>query len=79
MESQFTSAGINQTSHQINMTVQLELFSAVPGSDETVDVESQFLIAETVLVGKVPESFTNVTGDDRETIGKIFDYADTQQ
>lgn len=79
MESQFTSAGINQTNHQISMTVQLELFSAVPGSDETVDVESQFLIAETVLVGKVPESFTNVTGDDRETIGKIFDYADTQQ
>ena len=79
MESRFTSAGINQTSHQISMTVQLALFSAVPGSEETVDVESQFLIAETVLVGKVPDSFTNVTGDDRDTIGKIFDYAGTQQ
>ena len=79
MESRFTSAGINQTSHQISMTVQLALFSAVPGSEETVDVQSQFLIAETVLVGKVPDSFTNVTGDDRDTIGKIFDYAGTQQ
>lgn len=74
MSSAFESAGINQTNHQIMMDIQLQLFPAVAGSRQTIDVETNVIVAETVLVGKVPDSFTDVNGDNRDIVGKIFDY-----
>ena len=76
MSSAFQSAGINQTNHQIMMSVQVLLHAAIPGYDSTATVDTNFIIAETVLVGKVPDSFTDVDGDKSDIVGKIFDYAE---
>lgn len=75
MSSRFESAGINQTSHQIMMTIEIILYAAIPGFDSSTTVETTFMIAETVLVGKVPDSFTDVDGDKSDLVGKIFDYS----
>ena len=75
--SEFGDAGINQTNHQVYMNVTVRFFVAIPSLYyTTVEVSSVFLVAESVLVGDVPDSFTSVNDDRSDLIGKIFDYAD---
>ncbi len=75
--SEFGDAGINQTNHQIYLNITVRFFVAIPSLYySTVDVSSVFLIAESVLVGDVPDSYTSVNDDRSDLIGKIFDYAD---
>jgi sporulation protein YunB len=58
--SKFTSAGINQTLHQITLTVQAEITAIIPGYTSSVLVETEFIVAQTVIVGYVPESYTHI-------------------
>ncbi len=60
--SDFESAGINQTSHRLVMDITVTLYAAIPGNDATTTLETSFIIAETVLVGKVPDTFLDVDG-----------------
>ena len=62
MSSYFESAGINQTSHRLVMDITVTLYAAIPGNDATTTLETSFIIAETVLVGKVPDTFLDVDG-----------------
>lgn len=59
IRSEFSSAGINQTCHQLFVELEVELFAALPGEPETVTVKSEFLLAETILVGEVPDLYAN--------------------
>lgn len=74
VDSVFTAAGVNQTTHRIEMKITVDLFIAVPTAHTSVRVETPFIIAESVLLGKVPDAYTVVTGDDQSTTGQIFDY-----
>ena len=38
------------------------------------DVSGDFLIAETVIVGNVPESFTHVVSEDKDIVDAINDF-----
>ena len=76
MHSAFTSAGINQTNHTITLEVQAQIVTAIPGYMTTQEVTTSFVVAETVLVGEVPDSFTEVTGDMAGDLGKIFAFGD---
>ena len=58
--SKFTSAGINQTLHQITLTVQAEVTAIIPGYTSSVLVETEFIVAQTVIVGYVPDSYTHI-------------------
>ena len=58
--SRFSSAGINQTLHQITLTVSTDISAIIPGYTTSVNVETEFIIAQTVIVGYVPESYTHV-------------------
>ena len=62
MSSYFESAGINQTSLRLVMDITVTLYAAIPGNDATTTLETSFIIAETVLVGKVPDTFLDVDG-----------------
>ncbi len=72
--SQFTSAGINQTKHSITMEVTANVTIILPRDSISTEVHSQVVIAETVLVGSVPESYTNIV-DTRDLIEQGIDYA----
>ena len=62
--SEFTSAGINQTLHRIIMQVEVELTAIIPGYNKNMTVGSNFIVAETVIVGEVPHAYTRIiTGD----------------
>lgn len=55
LKSDFDSAGINQTSHRISAVVTAEVRSALPIYSFTTKVEFEFLLAETVIIGDVPD------------------------
>ena len=54
------TAGINQTKHQINLEVIVDVEILVPWGTETAQVVSEVLIADTVVVGHVPETYLNL-------------------
>lgn len=56
-QSEFTSAGINQTVHRVNMLVSMELMIMLPSGTITETVSSSVYVAETVLLGEVPEGY----------------------
>lgn len=56
----FDDAGINQTRHQILLEVTATTFAIARFCKTSSEVSTNFVIAETVIVGKVPQYFTNV-------------------
>ncbi len=61
-ESDFTQAGINQTLHQINMTVSVDVAILVLGKTESFTISSQVVVAETIIVGQVPDTLLQTGG-----------------
>ena len=55
--SRFESAGINQTRHSIYLEVASDLSVVLPGRTNRFTVTTQVLIAESVLVGDVPDTY----------------------
>lgn len=65
LRSKFEGAGINQTRHQIICDVKVGVSAILPGCSSYTEVENSFTVSETVLLGSVPDSFTNVdTGEE---------------
>ena len=61
-ESRFTEAGINQTLQQLTMTVSVDVAILVLGATELFTVSSQVVVAETIIVGQVPDTFFQTGG-----------------
>ena len=58
-ENAFTSAGINQTKHQIYLVVDVYVSILLPGFSTTTKLSNTYSVAaETVIVGSVPENYT---------------------
>ena len=53
------TAGINQTKHQISLLVIVDIDVLVPWGTESAQVCTELLIADTVVVGQVPETYLN--------------------
>ena len=60
--SNFTEAGINQTLQQLNMQVSVDVAVLILGKTNYFTVTSQVVVAETVIVGQVPETFLQTGG-----------------
>ncbi len=58
--SQFESAGINQTRHRIFLTLNAYVRVVIPNANQTVRSRVQVPIAESIIVGNVPNSFIDV-------------------
>lgn len=56
----FTSAGINQTYHQIMLDVTVTVKILLPGDTLTTEVSTQVCAAETVIVGSVPSTYLQI-------------------
>lgn len=54
------TAGINQTKHQVNLEVIVDIDILVPWGTESTQVITEVLIADTIVVGQVPETYLNV-------------------
>ena len=72
--NEFTSAGINQTKHQIILTVDVSVSILLPGFTTDTEVSNSFIVAETVIVGAVPETYTSFTTESGTYIEDTKDY-----
>lgn len=60
--STFTQAGINQTLHRLNMHVSVDVAVLILGQTSSFTTNSEVVVAETVIVGEVPETFLHTGG-----------------
>ena len=60
--SDFTEAGINQTLQQLNMEISVDVAVLVLGKTNYFTVSSQVVVAETIIVGQVPDTFLQTGG-----------------
>ena len=57
-DNQFSSAGINQTRHRILLDVDVHVSILLPGLTTYTKVSNEISVAETVIVGGVPGTYT---------------------
>ena len=58
-ETQFMEAGINQTIHTINLVISVDIEILLPFAYSVMTVESEMPIAQTLIVGTVPDAYFN--------------------
>ncbi len=58
--TEFESAGINQTRHKISLEASATVKIVVPSGTEPITVHASIPVAETILVGDVPDSYIQV-------------------
>lgn len=73
-DSTFLSQGINQTRHTIELKLNIRMSIALFTKPRTFEVEDGIVIADTVIVGKVPNSYTDINKADGELIGDVVDF-----
>ena len=71
-DNQFSSAGINQTRHRIILNVDVHVSILLPGLTTYTKVSNEISVAETVIVGGVPETYTYFS----TTPDEVENYAD---
>lgn len=78
IENEFYESGINQTLHRIVAKIDVKAYALLPFSTEEITINTEYCIAETVIVGKVPEAYTKINrlNDELEEsdIDDIFDF-----
>lgn len=65
--SELSEAGINQTLHRITLHITAEMTAIIPCYSTTVEISSDYLLAESVIVGTVPSYYTKVISGDSST------------
>ncbi len=60
LTSSFTSAGVNQTCHRISAVVTADIKSSIPLYTFSAEAAFEFVLAEKIIVGDVPETVLNL-------------------
>lgn len=63
--TEFESAGINQTRHKIILVLKTSVRMVIPARVRQVEIISSVSIAESIIVGDVPETFVDVNDKDK--------------
>lgn len=63
--SEFISAGINQTRHRMYLEIGCEVTIVIPTGNNNVNIVSQVVVSECLIVGKVPNSYIYVDEFDK--------------
>jgi len=58
--SEFSASGVNQTRHAIYLKVSAVVYLLIPGEILPIEVEQRVCVAETVIVGQVPDTYLNL-------------------
>ncbi len=74
-EHEFRSAGINQVLHRVVVKIKICGSLIVAGYKKSITTETSAIASQTVIVGKIPQNFTNVIEEESDnTAGLINDY-----
>ena len=66
----FQTAGINQTRHRVSLQLTAQVQLVIPTGAQTVEVSTQVAMAESIIVGEVPDTFTDV-GEDMDMLDLV--------
>ncbi len=77
-KSVFSSAGINQTLHQITVEVDATAMAIIPGYSTEVSVHTEYILAETMVVGTVPDSYAQIITQGESAIPYLSDQLQNQ-
>lgn len=79
MSSGMRQAGINQVLHEVVLHVDVEVSAILPGYSADAKAESDYLISQTVIVGNVPDRYSEASGktEDNESI-RIWEVLDEE-
>ncbi len=64
LKATFSSAGVNQTEYCVYLTLKASAQFVVAGKVSEVEMSQTALLFETVIVGKVPDAYTNIDSVD---------------
>lgn len=67
LKSEFKTAGINQTLHQIYLEINCHVSILTPYDSTTETIKNQVLIAESIIVGEIPQNYYNFEGLDKSS------------
>ena len=59
-KNEISAAGINQTKHEMKLDVVVDIDVVLPWRTVSTQVVTEILIAETVIVGEVPQTYLNM-------------------
>lgn len=62
LKSSFTQAGINQTLHSLELEVEVEILLLTPAGFLNLNVDTRVPVAQTVIVGTVPNTLITTGG-----------------
>lgn len=63
--NEFTAAGINQTRHRIVLDFTVDIDMLIPGRTVSDTVRTSVVVAETVIVGDVPDTYADIYGGEK--------------
>lgn len=69
----FVAKGINQSLYTLSLHVVTDVGIYIPAMHSSVTVENEVPIAQTVIVGSVPDSYTNVEGMEGSVQDTVLD------
>lgn len=64
LEAEFNSAGVNQTEYCVYLTLKTSARVVVAGKVSEVELSQTTLLFETLIVGNVPQAYTNIDSVD---------------
>ncbi len=59
-KNSLSAAGINQTRHQLSLEVKVDIDILIPWDSRSTQVVTELLIADTVIVGQVPDTYFEI-------------------
>ncbi len=62
IENNFEYTGINQVNHRIFIVLRIKATALIPNYSSTTEFETRVCVAQTVIIGKVPNNIGNNTG-----------------
>ena len=63
-DSELVSSGINQSLYRVNIRLTSTIRLIMPGVSHSIEVSAKAAIAESIIVGDVPQVYTNVANED---------------
>lgn len=74
LKSTFIDAGVNNTLHTLELYVTANIYVIIPWGHNSKTINTKYILAETAIVGDVPDAFTNISGADSQITDDIVDH-----
>ena len=62
LKSEFFSKGVNQTIHRLYLKINCEISVLTPFNTINEEINNQFIIAENIIVGNLPQTYYDLEG-----------------